>query len=99
MRTTIAFAPALMRAAKARSAERGESLKAFLTRAVAAELGVVHSVGSNRARMSLPFFGSASGPRVAPTNADLERALAEADAAHVPSARVARPRRPRSTRP
>ena len=99
MRTTIEFAPALIRAAKARSAERGESLKAFLTRAVAAELGIGRAAAGNRARMALPLFGDTSGPPVAPSNADLERALAEADAAHVPPARVPRPRRSRTTRP
>ena len=82
MRTTIEFAPALIRAAKARSAERGESLKAFLTRAVAAELGIGRAAAGNRARM-----------------AHLERALAEADAAHVPPSPVSRPRRSRTARP
>ena len=99
MRTTIEFAPALIRAAKARSAERGESLKAFLTRAVAAELGVGRAVTRNRTRMTLPLFGDTSGPPVAPSNADLERALAEADAALVPPSRVSRPRQSRTTRP
>jgi hypothetical protein len=34
MRTTVELPPHVMRAAKARSAERGESLKTLLTRAV-----------------------------------------------------------------
>src|SRR5580765_3417696 len=39
MRTTVELPPELMRAAKARSAELGESLKSLFARAVAAELG------------------------------------------------------------
>ena len=82
-----------MRAAKARSAESGESLKALLTRAVAAELGNESSRPAARARVTLPLFGAASGPRARPSNANLERALADADAAHV---RTSRRRRGRS---
>jgi hypothetical protein len=82
MRTTVELPPDLMRAAKARSAESGESLKALLTRAVAAELGNEPSRSAARARVTLPLFGAASGPRARPSSADLERALADADAAH-----------------
>ena len=80
MRTTVELPPELLRAAKARSAERGESLKALLTRAVAAELGQSPSRSEGRARVTLPLFGASSGPRAQPSSADLERALAEADA-------------------
>ena len=65
MRTTIMFAPQLMRAAKAKSAERGESLKALLTRAVEAELGRNAPAASARARVTLPMFGSADARRSA----------------------------------
>jgi hypothetical protein len=90
MRTTVEFSPALMRAAKARSAERGESLKSLLSRAVAAELGGHIGDAAARRRVTLPLFGQQAGPRANPTNADLERALANADAA-----RAAEPGQPR----
>jgi hypothetical protein len=75
MRTTVEIPPDLMRAAKARAAESGESLKSLLTRAVAAELGVAAGRRAPAARVKLPLFGSA-GPPVHLSNADLERALA-----------------------
>ena len=98
MRTTVELPPALLRAAKARSAERGESLKTLFTRAVAAELGG-HASGPDdrRRRMSLPLFGSTRGEPVSPSNADLERALADEDAGHPAETRPRRPRR-RATR-
>lgn len=73
-----------MRAAKVRSAERGESLKALLTRAVEAELGRVTTSEPGGTRVSLPLFGSVGGPAVRVSNADLARALADSDAATVP---------------
>jgi hypothetical protein len=79
MRTTIMFDPALMRHAKARSAERGESLKALLTRALASELALPQAA-PGRTRARLPLFGGTSGPAVSVSNADLEQALADADA-------------------
>jgi len=98
MRTTVELPPDLMRAAKARSAESGESLKALLTRAVAAELGSRPVRPGARERVTLPLFGAVSGRRARPSNVDLERALADADALQVaksaPSHRTAR-RRPR----
>jgi len=81
MRTTVMLPPELMRAAKARSAERGESLKDFLTRAVAAELGM--SVIARRkpaGRVQLPLIPSSNGPKVRITNRFLEEAMAAADA-------------------
>jgi len=81
MRTTVELPPDLMRAAKARSAESGESLKTLLTRAVAAELET-HAVRRGQTtRVALPLFGGSAGPRVRPSNADLERAVADADIA------------------
>ena len=77
----------MIRAAKARSADRGESLKALLARAFAAELGREVPVAAARARLALPLFGAARGSLVDPSNADLERALAEADAQPVPGPR------------
>ena len=93
MRTTVELPPALLRSAKARSAERGETLKAFLTRAVVTELGHDAVPGATQ-RVTLPLFGCANGPRVHVSNVDLEGALADADVgagAH----RVSRRRRPR----
>jgi len=80
MRTTVELPPDLMRAAKARSAESGESLKALLTRAVAAELEMPSMRRGHKARVTLPLFGSTRGRAVELSNADLERALADADA-------------------
>jgi hypothetical protein len=85
MRTTVELPPDLMRAAKARSAESGESLKTLLTRAVAAELDTHVARRNQKARVVLPLFGAAAGPRVRPSNADLERALADADVATLPA--------------
>ena len=93
MRTTVELPRELMRAAKARSAESGESLKALLTRAVAAELATTPVARSHRARVSLPLFGSAGRRGVSVSSADLERALGDADAAL-----IARPRH-RSRKP
>lgn len=80
MRTTVELPPDLLRAAKARAAEIGESLKTLLTRAVAAELDTHVAGRGQNARVALPLFGRPSGPRVRPSNADLERALGDADA-------------------
>ena len=93
MRTTVELASALLRAAKARSAERGESLKSLLSRAVAAELDMPSMAPRGRARVALPIFGKVAGSRVNPSNADLERALADADGAPTRAFRRA-PRRP-----
>jgi hypothetical protein len=92
MRTTVMLPAEIMRAAKARSAERGESLKALLTRAVEAELGRPPALEPARARVSLPLFGSVDEAPARVSNVDLARALADADAATVtgryPSVRV-----------
>jgi hypothetical protein len=79
VRTTVDLPSDLMRAAKARSAEGGESLKTLLTRALAAELDTQVVRRSQNVRVMLPQFGGSSGSRIRLTNADLERALAEAD--------------------
>jgi hypothetical protein len=94
MRTTVELPPDLMRAAKARSAERGESLKSLLTRAVAAELETPSFRQGQRTRVRLPLFGRPEQPPVQLSNADLERALAAADA----SAASRQPRRSRGKR-
>jgi hypothetical protein len=94
MRTTVILPSEVMRAAKARSAERGETLTALLTRAVEAELGRASSPEPAGTRVTLPLFGRVDAPPVRVSNADLARVLAEADAAAVPAKRPAvRPRR------
>lgn len=98
MRTTVVLPPHLLRAAKVRSAEHGESLKALLTRAIEAELGREPRAAAARARVALPLFGDPDAPIVRLSNADLARALADADrgALAAANARARRPpRRPR----
>jgi hypothetical protein len=83
MRTTIVLPPDLLRAAKSRSAERGESLKALITRAVAAELAAPQDSRGPGARVTLPLFGDPRGAKVRLTNSDLADRLAAADADRV----------------
>jgi hypothetical protein len=94
MRTTVMLPPELMRAAKARSAERGESLKSLLTRAVEAELGRGARPAPARTPVALPMFGREDGPPVRVSNADLERALADVDLTHATGRPAAPTRRP-----
>jgi hypothetical protein len=97
MRTTVELPPELMRAAKARSAELGESLKSLFARAVAAELGDEPGRPRSRGRVRLPLIVGVS-VRVNPSSGDLARALADADAealADRPGRRAARPGRRR----
>jgi hypothetical protein len=75
MRTTVELPPDLLRRAKVRAAERGESLEALLTRAVAAELGR-EDAATHRRRVALPLVGDPNAPPVQLTNADLARAMA-----------------------
>jgi hypothetical protein len=82
MRTTVEIPTELMRAAKARAAAHGESLKNLLTRAVSIELGEPLMARRGGTRVTLPLFGTANGRRSNPSNPDLERALSDADAAH-----------------
>ena len=79
MRTTVDLPDDLMRVAKTRAAERGESLKELLTRAVIHELGLPVS-GRRPARVTLPLVGRDDEPKVTVTNADIEAALATEDA-------------------
>jgi hypothetical protein len=75
MRTTIDMPPSLMRAAKARAAERGESLKDFVNRAVAHEVGVPNAPQEKAGRVSLPLIGRDATPTVLVTNEDIQAAL------------------------
>jgi hypothetical protein len=78
MRTTVDLPDDLMRAAKSRAAERGESMNDLFARAVAHELGVMPGRRPS-GRVALPLVGHRSAPRVSVTNADIEEALAAED--------------------
>lgn len=78
MRTTVQLPVELLRAAKAEAAARGETLKDFLTRAVAHELGAA-SVPAQRARVRLPLVESSRPGSVNLTNSDIEAILAAED--------------------
>jgi hypothetical protein len=77
MRTTVDMPVELMQAAKVRAAERGETLKDLVTRAVARELRVP-ARSARAGRVSLPLIGRGASPSINMTNADIEAAL-EAD--------------------
>lgn len=79
MRTTVQLPTELLRAAKAEAAARGETLKEFLTRAVAHELGST-AVTTKRTRVELPLVGSARPGAVDITNAGIEAIFAAEDA-------------------
>jgi hypothetical protein len=83
MRTTVELPDGVLRRAKARAAERGESLKKLLTRAVLEELGSDQGGSRRVERVRLPLFGSARGPRVHVRSEDLAEALSDADAAKI----------------
>lgn len=78
MRTTIDLPDALMRAAKARAAEHGESLKDLVNRALAHELGLPSAPKRKAGRVALPLIARDASPAVLVTNDDIAAAL-EAD--------------------
>jgi hypothetical protein len=75
MRTTIDMPPTLMRAAKARAAEQGESLKDLVTRAVAHELGLPATSKGKRGRMTLPLIARDATPAILVTSEDIADAF------------------------
>jgi hypothetical protein len=75
MRTSIDMPPALMRAAKARAAERGESLKDLVNRAVAHEVGLPATPKGKAGRVALPLIARDVEPTVLVTNEDIEDAF------------------------
>jgi hypothetical protein len=75
MRTTIDIPPTLMRAAKARAAEQGESLKDLVNRAVAHELGIPATRKGKAGRVTLPLIARDATPTVLVTNEDIEDAF------------------------
>ena len=75
MRTTIDMPPTLMRAAKARAAEEGESLKDLVNRAVAREVGLPATPKGKAGRVTLPLIARDATPTVLVTNDDVADAL------------------------
>jgi hypothetical protein len=75
MRTTIDMPPTLMRAAKARAAEHGESLKDLVNRAVAHEVGLPAMSRGKTGRVTLPLIARGATPTVPVTNEDIEDAF------------------------
>jgi hypothetical protein len=85
MRTTIDLPPTLMRAAKARAAEEGESLKDLVNRAVAREVGVPATARGKKGRVTLPLIARDATPTVLVTNDDIADAFDAEDAGRLPS--------------
>lgn len=79
MRTTIDLPPTLMRAAKARAAEHGESLKDLVNRAVAHEVGLPSAPKGKMGRVTLPLIARDATPRLLVTNEDIEDAFGTED--------------------
>jgi hypothetical protein len=75
MRTTIDMPPTLMRAAKARAAEEGESLKDLVNRAVAREIGLPATAKGKTGRVTLPLIARDATPTVLVTNDDIADAF------------------------
>ena len=74
MRTTVDMPAELMHAAKVRAAERGETLKDLVTRAIAHELRVP-ARSARAGRVSLPLVSGKGRPDASISNADIEAAL------------------------
>jgi hypothetical protein len=79
MRTTIDMPDALMRAAEARAAEHGESLKDLVNRAIAHELGLPSGATRKTGRVALPLIARDAAPAVLVTNDDIAGALEAGD--------------------
>jgi hypothetical protein len=75
MRSTIDMPDSLIRAAKARAAESGESLKDLVNRAVARELGMPSAPRAKTGRVTLPLIARDAEPTVLVTNEDIEAAF------------------------
>ena len=79
MRTTIDMPDVLMRAAKARAAEHGESLKDLVNRALAHELGLSSASQRKAGRVTLPLIARDASPAVLVTNDDIAAAFEAED--------------------
>jgi len=75
MRTTIDLTPTLMRAAKARAAEEGETLKDLVNRAVAREVGIPATPREKTGRVTLPLIARDARPTALVTNEDIAGAF------------------------
>jgi hypothetical protein len=75
MRTTIDMPPTLMRAAKARAAAHGESLKDLVNRAIAHEVGLPSAPKGKAGRVTLPLIARDATPTVLVTNEDIADAF------------------------
>jgi hypothetical protein len=75
MRTTIDMPTTLIRAAKARAAEHGESLKDLVNRAVAHEVGLPATPGGKTGRVTLPLIARDATATVLVTNEDIADAF------------------------
>lgn len=75
MRTTIDITPTLIRAAKARAAEHGESLKDLVSRAVAHEVGLPSTPKGKTGRVALPLIARDATPTVLVTKENIEDAF------------------------
>lgn len=82
MRTTVDIPTEVIRKAKAIAAERGESLKALLTRAVLSEIGKSTNRSNSARHVRLPLFGSPGKP-IDVTNEDIARAVAADDGQNI----------------
>ncbi len=69
----------LMRAAKARAAEHGESLKDLVTRALSHELGLPSMPKRKTGRVTLPLIARDTSPSVLVTNDDISAVLEAED--------------------
>jgi len=67
--------PTLMRAAKSRAAEGGESLKDLVTRAVAREVGLPSSLTRKTGRVTMPLIAGDATPAVSVTSDDIAAAF------------------------
>jgi hypothetical protein len=79
MRTTIDMPDPLMRAANARAAEHGESLKELVNRALVHELGLPSALNRKTGRVALPLVARDAAPAVLVTNDDIAAALEAED--------------------
>lgn len=79
MRTTIDMPPALMRAAKARATQRGETLKDLVTRAVEHEVHLPAAPKGKTGRVTLPLIARDAVPAVLVTNEDIADAFEAGD--------------------
>ena len=75
MRTTIDIPATLMRAAKARAVEEGESLKDLVNRAVAREVGLPATPKGKTGRVTLPLIARDATPTALVTNDDIADAF------------------------